>query len=337
MVRVAGSGPMKTQLVLLVLVILLAEPQTSLCQWEDHITCHEAFIDLRPVDSWSGYIPRCMDTLRIGYTRAMQRSTTSMDTVCARLFRMRRVNDKPVYVEVSARVLCVGPSQLTMIPIDGLPATDSAGAPYTYMIQMYCNYWHGDGEYDTTRIFFAKADGFKAYARAVDSETGQDITDLGLVQPTFENKDHSLHDGMMLTGFFGKGYSFERWTTADVDLLPDPLASRQFLDSLCWPVGRAVEYVGHFKKTSTGVASAAEAQHTIEHRASTIRIRTSSHELYTVSIYDVHGRSVYESSERGTETSIDVGHIASGLYAVVIRDRHLSTHHPIIITTENKQ
>ncbi|MBL0321934.1 MAG: T9SS type A sorting domain-containing protein [Ignavibacteria bacterium] len=323
-------------LLFLTLAITCTATQTTFGQWEDHITCHEAFIDLRPVDSWSGYIPRCMDTLRIGYTRAMQRSTSSVDTVCASLFRMQRINGKPVYDEVQAQITCVGPSQLTVIPTAGLPAADNDGVPITYMIQMYCNYWHGEGEYDTTRMFFAKADGFKAYARAVDSETGEDITELGLVKPTFENKDHSLQDGMMLTGFYGQGYAFERWTTTDVDLLPDPLASRQFLDSLCWPVGRSVEYIGHFKKTATGVTPLVASQRTVEHRSSAIRIRSDSHGPYTVSIYDLQGRSTHESIEVGAETTIDIGHMSCGLYAVVIQDPHQSTIHPIIITTENQ-
>ena len=325
------------RIVLLALTITCTETQITLGQWEDYITCHEAFIDLRPVDSWSGYIPRCMDTLRIGYTKAMQRSASSLDTVCVKLFQMHRVNGKPVYDEVQAQISCVGPSQLTVIPLGGLPAAHTDGVPITYMIQMYCNFWHGEGEYDTSRIFFANADGFKAYARAVDSETGQDITDLGLVKPTFENKDHSLQDGMMLTGFFGQGYAFERWTTTDVDLLPDPLASRQFLDSLCWPVGRVVEYIGHFKKTSTGVAQGNDSQRIVELVSNTIRIRTGALGPYSVSICDLQGRSILESSGRETESTIDIGHLTSGLYAVVIRDRHQSTLHPIIITTEIQQ
>lgn len=324
------------RIVLFALTIICTETQVTLGQWEDYITCHEAFIDLRPVDSWNGYIPRCMDTLRIGYTRAMQRSTSSMDTICAKLFRTRRVNGKPVYDELPTKISCVGPSQLTVVPMIRLPAIDADGLSITYVIQMYCNYWHGEGEYDTTRILFAKADGFKAYARAVDSETGQDITHLGLVKPTFENKDHSIQDGMMLTGFLGQGYAFERWTTADVDLLPDPLASRQFLDSLCWPVGRAVEYIGYFRKTPTGVTSANEVQRKVECHSSTVRVQTEVRGSYTVSICDVHGRSIHESTEYDAEVSFPIGHLTNGLYAVIVRDRHQSTIHPIIITTENQ-
>lgn len=325
------------QTLLVTLAIASVGMQEALCQWEDFVTCHEAYIDLRPVDSWNGYIPRCMDTLRIGYTRAMQRSSSSTDTNCARLYRIRRVNTLQVTEEVPATVQCVGPSQLTVIPTVGLPIADENGAVITYVIEMYCNYWHGDGEYDTTRVFFAKATGFKAYARAVDTETGKDITDLGLVAPTFENKDHSLHDGMMLTGFTGQGYSFERWTTTDADLLPDPFASRQFMDSLCWPVGRTVEYIGHFRKTTSSVDGVSGSPWTFHHHASTIRIRNSVHTPITISIYDVHGRRIHESTVREAETSFTVENLMSGLYAVVIRDGHLTTLHPIIITEETQR
>ncbi|MCX6140883.1 MAG: T9SS type A sorting domain-containing protein [Candidatus Kapabacteria bacterium] len=321
------------------LVLLIIEwtvvPTAIHCQWEGYVTCHEAWIDLRPSDGWNGVIPRCMDTLRIGVTRAMKRHVSSANPVCARLFRLGVVGSPIQRQEIPTERVCEGPSQVTLIPSYHLDVSNSQDTPIRYEVQLYCTYWHGPGEGDTTRIVFHKATGFKAFARAVDSETGNDITTLGLVTPTILEKDHSVHDGMQLIAFSGEGYEFEYWTCSDSELLPDSRARRQLLDSLCWPVLRAVEYVGHFKKTSTTVIGQHSPCHQeIQFQGSTLSILNNCLEQGIVKVYDTHGRQVLMTNIESSHQRISTDSLAVGLYVAVAYGPHGTTTQSFMITKE---
>ncbi|MBC8124334.1 MAG: hypothetical protein H7X70_01250 [Candidatus Kapabacteria bacterium] len=307
-------------------------------QWETNITCHETWVDLRPEQGWSGVIPRCMDTLRIGITKAMQKHYSSADPVCARLFRFTLVAGSRVRQEIPAEIICTGPSLVTLIPRDRLPVIDVDEQPVQYEVQLYCTYWHGSQEHDTSRITFRKATGFKAYARAVDVSNGADITTLRLVEPTIANQDHSVHDGMMLTAFEGAGYTFERWTTDDAQLLPNATAPRQLLDSLCWPVQRAVEYVAHFRKSSTDVQDTdAQCERTVQQYESALHISSPCEMNGHVNIYDLHGRLVHSQPIASGQVSILTDSFPMGLYAIVVNDRIRATTHPLMIIKKDER
>ncbi len=320
-----------TAIVLNIIVFsLMHAPAYS--QWETNITCHETWIDVRPELGWSGVVPRCMDTLRIGITKAMQKHYSSADPVCARLFRIVSIGGSRVRQEVPTDIVCDGPLQVTLIPKERLPVNDSDLQYVLYEVQLYCTYWHGSEEHDTSRIVFRKATGFKAYARAVDESSGEDITPLGLVEPTIANQDHTVHDGMMLTAFEGAGYTFERWTSTDNTLLPNAFATRQLLDSLCWPIQRAVEYVAHFRKTSTSVGKEnVHCERTIRHNESTLLISSSCENVEYVNIYDKQGRLVHSQTITGGQTSIPTDSFSVGLYAIVVSNNSCAATHPLMI------
>ena len=321
--------------VTIIAVLLMCVPVHT--QWETSITCHETWIDLRPEQGWSGVIPRCMDTLRIGITKAMQKHYSSADPVCARLFRFVSFAGSRVRQEILSDITCNGPSLVTLIPRERLPVLDSAQQPVQYEVQLYCTYGHGSEEHDTSRIIFRKATGFKAYARAVDIATGEDITALGLVEPTSANQDHSVHDGMMLTAFEGAGYTFERWTSDDGSLLPNDSMPRQLLDYMCWPVQRAVVYVAHFRKSATSVHyGGSQCERTVRHGTSELHISCPCENPGYVNIYDQQGRIAYSQTIAGGQVSISTRSLPVGLYAIVVNDNIRATTHPLMFIKKDE-
>lgn len=318
-----------------VIVMLSGLSTTLLCQWEGYVTCHETWIDLRPSDGWNGVIPRCMDTLRIGNSRAMKRHASTVDTVCARLFRLGSLGRPIRREEIPVETICEGPQQVTLIPAYRLAVTDDNDTPLRYEVQLYCSYWHGEDEHDTTYIEFWKATGFKAYARAVEIETGDDITSLGLVAPTVVEQSHFVYDGMQLIAYSGAGYEFDHWTCSEAGLLPDPLARRQLLDSLCWPVLRAVEYVGHFRRIPSSVHQRqTSCSRVIRSEGSILSIENPCMGPGFAMIYDMQGQQICMIDIGTSHVRVPSDSFAIGIYVAVVYDLHGATTHSFMITKE---
>ena len=142
----------------------------------------------------------------------------------------------------------------------------------------------------------------------------------------------------MLTAFEGAGYTFERWTSDDGSLLPNEAMPRQLLDSLCWPVQRAVVYVAHFRKSATSVHDgSSQCERTVRHFESVLHISSPCENLGYVNIYDQQGRLVHSRTIAGGQVSIPTDPLPVGLYAIVVNDNIRATTHPLMIIKKDER
>ncbi len=238
----------------IIVTTLLAVPALLTAQWETFVTCHELWIDIKPHEGWWGVIPRCMDTLKVGRTRAMPKHPSTATNTCAELYLIGVSPNATSRTLLPTVVECEGPGQLRVIPTQGIPATDEYNRAYYYELRMYCSYWHGPTETDTSTVVFRKATGFRAYSRAVDITTGEEITRPGLVWPAEDAQHHDVTTGVLITATYGLGYDFLYWTCSHRGLLPDSTQPVQLLDSLCWPIGEPVVYTAMYRKATSTVS-----------------------------------------------------------------------------------
>lgn len=310
------------KVIAIVASLLFASTAISYSQMVESIVCREQSISLSPEEGTSLMIPHCMDTLRIGSVPALPRSPATVDPVCARLYRIKRTAQGVELTEIPTKTLCDSPNFLTLIPETYLEAEVAEGEAQWYEVVMYCSYWHGLKTPDTSRFQFRKATGFKAFARAVDIETGEDVTALNLVAPVYDNKDHYISDGMHLTAYEGSGYTFISWTSKnarDLSMLPSLTERRQPLRGFCWPVQRDVEFIGLFQKVSTGVPGDRNDGYEIVVQPTSVRIRARPPRVASVRIYDVQGVAVLTAQLMNEATSIATDGLATGFYTIVVQ------------------
>jgi|GEM_PF-1457440 len=313
-----------------ILALVFAECVAS-AQWENMITCHELYINVHPEGRWNGVVPICMDTFRIGLVPAKRRHAATVDGVCARLFRLQPTVPGKPRMEIPIDAICEGPNLVTVIAKTRLAATDNQGQVIWYQIEQYCSYWHGARDTDTSRITFRKATGCKAYARAIDMETGEDITAQNIVAPVFAHMDHYIDPGVQLTAYEGAGYRFVEWTSTDEHLLLSRTAHNQILSNRCWPIMRAVEFIGKFRKVTSALESSrGDASPIVDIRQSHIRVTDRTGDPSVVEVYNMCGSLLASEPIVDGLAQVDIESFSTGLFIIVVKGTSQTRTHSFI-------
>lgn len=274
-------------------IAMLLCTHASWAQWETTITCHEIWIDIRPVDSWYQAIPRCMDTIKIGWATAMSKHPSTSLNTCARLYQIQHVGAERKRIEVGSKVICEKPAQVTLIPFQPLPERDTQGDPIWYEAELYCTFWHGPEEDQVSIIPFFKAFGFKAQANARDIDTRENLDDRNMVLPGPTSQSFIVKDGLELIAFPHPDYQFVEWLCDDPNIAFNKRLQEQHIDSVCWPVSKSVTFTGMFKRLTSSVNNELSWESSkLRYQNGTVSLLSSNASAFKVRIADVLGRIV---------------------------------------------
>lgn len=298
--------------------------------------CVELSIRLPGNDTWGGYIPYCMDTLIVGRRNVLPPSGVAAAGMCAELFEVTKEGGSRQYRRISTTNLCDTPEYIAVIPDEKLRAQPALDSVRMYELHVYCQYWLGADRADTTVIEFQVARGFKAYARAIDSETGQEITAGQLVEPTKDHQSYLNTGDFRLHAWDGYGYTFQRWT-CDVPGMPlNSTQPTQTLDFRCWPINTTTVFTAEYRRLLSDAPDPVEQTVDIRQRGPRLLVRRRSNAPATVMLLDVTGRVIYHENIHDSTTELFVGNLPCGVYLCTIVGETSSTS-TIIHYTEEPQ
>ena len=292
------------------------------------VTCYETFIEI-PYQSWNGVVPQCLDTLRIGKTSPMPPTGLMPPGSCAELFEVSGKGASRIVRKVPAKVLCENAERVMVIPEEILTAETDPAKIKTYEVHMYCEYWRGKETTDTSSIPFMVSRGFRAHAVAIDYDTGLEITDLGLVEPT---ADHAVNTGdapFRLNAWSNQKYEFLFWTCSYTRVPYDIYAPFQVIRTLCWPINVTTVFNAMFRLRTSDVQEVPGGSVRVSRRGSTICVERPLPSDGEIMIVTATGRVVHRSLWGSAIETIQLESLASGVYLCIVRDGHHITHTPI--------
>lgn len=292
--------------------------------------CLERSILIPRSTGWSGYISPCMDTLRIGRFSPAPPAGTMPVGSCAKLFQMYSYPDTTIYRPIPAKIVCENSEKLLIIPEEKLfPSYD----PYNtivYVVRLFCEYWQGKSKTDSTQFDFRVAPAFKAYARAIDIATGEEITDELLVEPDHRYQGHMNNEPLYLGTYSSQRYEFKYWTSSHPEIPFDRTSIRQAITYPCWPTGSVVLFDGMFARISTGIDDVVSSKGlTIRRDGTSVTIGNERSQPVRITLMDITGRIVYAHQGTSVTHTISLQDLTPGLYSCQVQSTDHSLHSSI--------
>ncbi len=294
-------------------------------------TCLETSIYIPRTSSWGTYIPQCMDTLRIGRVPPFPPFGTMPVGSCAELYELTLNGMLRTYRRIPSKAICEGAEHLLVIPQEKLEAEYEPTKTRTYVVRMFCEYWSGKDHIDTTELVFHVAPAFTAYARAMDVETGEEITSVQLVQPTHAHRAWLNSGEYRIDAWDEYDYEFLYWT-CDVEEIPlDPTKRSQTITTRCWPIGGATVFDAYFRRNTTSVEAESDVGIRIRHDANTVIVECADESTATILIVDITGQQVITRHSRHRRETITITDLTPGIYFCIVSTgssvHHSSIHH----------
>lgn len=288
-------------------------------------TCLETIIEI-PHQSWNGVIPQCLDTIRVGFTSPMPPTGLMLPGTCASLFEVQGRGQKKDYRLIPSKVVCENVERILVIPSERLEPELDPGKMRTYEIHTYCEYWRGKTNTDTTVIPFQVSRGFRAHARAIDFETGLEIAESGMVEPTEEQAANTGNSPFRLNAWSSSRYEFMFWTCTHTTIEYDIYAPFQEITTRCWPINVTTVFNAFFRPRTTTVYESAESSVSLRHAGSTITIERPKAQDGEITVMTAMGRIAVKREWKGAMEEISLTGLAPGVYVCVIRDADHTTH-----------
>jgi hypothetical protein len=291
-------------------------------------TCLENTIEI-PHQQWGGVIPQCMDTLRIGYTIPMEPTGQMAPGTCAALFEVFRQGATKTYRRIPSTAICENVERVMVIPGERLEPEFDLGKIRTYEVHTYCEYWRGKDRTDTTVIPFQISRGFRAHARAIDYETGLEIMQEGLVEPTADQATNSGTAPFRLNAWSTEKYEFMFWTCTHTTIPYDIYAPFQVITMRCWPVNVTTVFNAFFRAPTTTVNESLREPITIRRSGNAMILERHHPGDGEITIMSVTGELVRHQVWGTATERVSLEDLASGVYLCVVRSQHHTIHTPI--------
>ncbi len=312
------------QLLLSIMGATLAHAQPVL----PPVTCYERTIEI-PYETWNGVVPQCLDTLRIGKTSPMPPTGLMPSGSCAELFEVTGKGASRIVRKVPAKVLCENAERVMVIPEEILTAETDPGKIKTYEVHMYCEYWRGKKTTDTNSFSFMVSRGFRAHAAAIDYDTGLEITEPGLVEPTADQAVNTGQAPFRLNAWSNQKYEFLFWTCTYTRVPYDIYAPFQVIRTLCWPINVTTVFNAMFRPRTSDVEELPSSSVRVSRSGETISIERTLPADGEIMILTATGRVVHRSLWSSAIERIALEDLATGMYLCVVRDGHHVTQTPI--------
>jgi len=314
----------RIQLLLSIMGATLAHAQPVL----PPVTCYERTIEI-PYETWNGVVPQCLDTIRIGKTSPMPPTGLMPPGSCAELFEVTGKGASRIVRKVPAKVLCENAERVMVIPEEILTAENDPGKIKTYEVHMYCEYWRGKKTTDTNSFSFMVSRGFRAHAAAIDYDTGLEITEPGLVEPTADQAVNTGQAPFRLNAWSNQKYEFLFWTCTYTRVPYDIYAPFQEIRTLCWPINVTTVFNAMFRQRTSDVEELPSSSVRVSRSGETISIERTLPADGEIMILTATGRVVHRSLWSSAIERIALEDLATGMYLCVVRDGHHVTQTPI--------
>ncbi len=314
----------RIQLLLSIMGATLAHAQPVL----PPVTCYERTIEI-PYETWNGVVPQCLDTIRIGKTSPMPPTGLMPPGSCAELFEVTGKGASRIVRKVPAKVLCENAERVMVIPEEILTAETDPGKIKTYEVHMYCEYWRGKKTTDTNSFSFMVSRGFRAHAAAIDYDTGLEITEPGLVEPTADQAVNTGQAPFRLNAWSNQKYEFLFWTCTYTRVPYDIYAPFQEIRTLCWPINVTTVFNAMFRQRTSDVEELPSSSVRVSRSGETISIERTLPADGEIMILTATGRVVHRSLWSSAIERIALEDLATGMYLCVVRDGHHVTQTPI--------
>lgn len=272
-----------------------------------------------------------MDTLRIGRVPPFPPFGTMPIGSCAELYELSRQGTVRTYRRIPSKVICEGAEHLLVIPQEKLEAEYEPSKTRSYVVRMFCEYWSGKDQTDTTELVFHVAPAFTAYTRAMDVETGEEITSVQLVQPTHAHRSWLNSGEYRIDAWDGYGYEFLYWK-CDVEEIPLETKKRsQTITTRCWPIGTSTVFDAYFQRNTTSVQAESDAGIRIRYDPNAVTVECADESIATIVIVDITGQQVITRYGTHRRETISLTDLRPGIYFCIVRTEtsvhHSSIHH----------
>ncbi|MBU3698808.1 MAG: hypothetical protein FGM33_02185 [Candidatus Kapabacteria bacterium] len=288
-------------------------------------TCYENIIEL-PHQQWGGVIPQCMDTLRIGYTPPMEPTGLMSPGTCAALFEVLSQGPVKTYRLIPSTSICENVDRVMVVPGEKLEPEFDLGKNRTYEVHTYCEYWRGKDYTDTTVISFRVTRGFRAHARAIDFETGLEIQEGTLVEPTVDQAVNTGDAPFRLNAWSNEKYEFMYWTCTHATIPYDIYAPFQVITMRCWPVNVTTVFNAFFRARTTTVREQAQSATTVSRSGTSLVIERATPASGEILIMSATGELVRRVLWTSAMERVSLEGLASGVYLCVVHNEHHTTH-----------
>lgn len=267
----------------------------------------------RIIIGWmNGAIPMCTDTIILPTDPPIARAANSVYQRAVSLHRLRWDNDVLVPgEEIACKVVAEPPAAHVHLVLDHhLPVHDTDGSPIQYQINMYCGFWFGDNDTDTTRVRFTTYARYHAVAEARYVRDSSLLNSALMVSPvSMPPNGYVIITPLTITAIDEhENLVFDHWTASHSGIVFDRYGREQIVSTACWPMSDTVRFTAWYRENT--VSSVPEPE--ISESASVV-------------LYDLQGRRAqfeYRDSNRPRGIYIAVITTADGV-------RRL---HPLLIT-----
>jgi len=235
----------------------------------------------RAILGWlNGAIPSCSDTITLTTDPPFMRDSSRLYSRGASLHRLRWIDDSLVLgEEISCRVVAEPPALNVHLILEyHLPTHELDGSPVYYQVNLYCGYWFGVNDTDTTTIRFSMYPRYRAIAEARRVGDSALLKSEFLVSPvSMPTSGYAITSSMTITAREEHdGAVFNHWTASHAGIAFDKYGREQRISVACWPMSDTVRFTAWYRADNVSSVSESELD-----------------DVATVELYDLQGRSVY--------------------------------------------
>lgn len=260
----------------------------------------------------NGAIPACTDTITLPTDPPFQRDTSGAYKRAASLYRLRWDNDVLVPgEEIACTVIAEPPAVHVHLVLDHhLPTHESDGSPIQYQVNLYCGYWFGNKDADTTSVRFTMHARYRAVAEARRTNDSSLLNSELLVSPvSIPPSGYAITTPITITAISEhENLVFDHWTSSHAGIAFDAYGREQMLSVACWPMSDTVRFTAWYRDDNISSVSEADIPETA-----------------SVELYDLQGRRAnFEYRDTNRHRGIYI--------AVVTTSDGVRWLHPLLIT-----
>ena len=210
----------------------------------------------------NGAIPACTDTIILPTDPPIRRDTSGTYERAARLYRLRWDNDVLVPgEEIACTVIAEPPAAHVQLVLEQrLPTHELDGSPIQYQVNLYCGYWFGNNDTDTTSVRFTTYARYRAVAEARRTNDSLLLTSELLVSPvSIPAGGYAITTPITITAINEhENLVFDHWTSSHTGIAFDVYGREQKLSVACWPMSDTVRFTAWYRDNSISSVSEAE-------------------------------------------------------------------------------
>lgn len=233
----------------------------------------------------NGAIPACSDTITLPTDPPTRRDTSGVYAKAAGLYRLRWDGDVLVPAEeIACTVIAEPPAAHVHLVLDHrLQTHELDGTPIQYQVNLYCGYWFGSNDADTTSVRFTTHARYRAVAEA--RRTGDSLllrSELFVSPVSIPASGYAITTPITIVATDEReNLVFDHWTSSHAGIAFDMYGREQRLSVACWPMSDTVRFTAWYRDNSVSSVSNAGIP-----KATEADIPSTA----SVELYDLQGR-----------------------------------------------